>query len=313
MGGGRNTQFSDYAIGVGKKAFDIRTIGTLEGISDIHKVSDAYKLVSRKWKVQNTQIDLGDDVKIGLGEFQIMAGPCSIESEKQIADTVAHLVKNNVRIMRGGVYKPRSSPYSFRGLGIDGLKEFYRQCKAEGIKIITEVMMVEQIEAMFDYVDIFQVGARNSQNFNLLDALGEVDKTVMLKRGISGTIDELLQAAEYIFSNGNERIMLCERGIRSYEKAYRNTFDINAIPILKDKTHLPVIVDPSHGIGVRKYVESIALAGVIAGADGLIVEVHDTPEKAFSDGQQTLSYQEAETLYKKVAMTCELRDSMKKV
>ncbi|MEM1323262.1 MAG: 3-deoxy-7-phosphoheptulonate synthase [Bacteroidota bacterium] len=307
-----NTQYGSYIIGVGKREFDIRSIGTMEGIKDIHRVSDAYKLVSRKWKVNDTVIDLGDGVKIGTGHFEIMAGPCSIESEAQIEDTVNHLVKHGVRIMRGGVYKPRSSPYSFRGLGIEGLKIFYQKCQAAGIKIITEVMMVEQIEAMFDYVDVFQVGARNSQNFNLLDALGQVDKPVMLKRGISGTIDELLQAAEYIFSNGNERVMLCERGIRSYEKAYRNTLDINAIPILKDKTHLPVIVDPSHGIGVRKYVESVALAGVMAGADAVIAEVHRRPEKAFSDGQQTLDYDQAAALYRKLRKTYNFREDMKR-
>lgn len=302
-----NTQYGNYIIGVGKKEFDIRSIGTMEGIKDIHRVSDAFKLVSRKWKVGDSQIDLGDDVKIGAGAFEIMAGPCSIESEEQIQSTVKHLVENKVRIMRGGVYKPRSSPYSFRGLGIDGLKLFYKECQANGIKIITEVMMVEQIESMIDYIDIFQVGARNSQNFNLLDALGKVDKPVMLKRGISGTIEELLQAAEYIFSNGNERILLCERGIRSYEKAYRNTLDINAIPILKEKSHLPVVVDPSHGIGVRRFVESVALAGVMAGADAVICEVHESPEKAFSDGQQTLNYGEAELLYDRLRKTSEFR------
>ncbi len=301
------TQFSEYIIGVGKKEFDIRAIGIMEGISDIHRVSDAYKLVSRKWKVKETQIDLGDNIKIGDGSFQIMAGPCSIESEEQIHSTIQHLVKNNVKIMRGGVYKPRSSPYSFRGLGIDGLKLWHEHAKAAGLKIITEVMMTEQIDAMMDYVDIFQVGARNSQNFNLLDALGKVDKPVMLKRGISGTIDELLQAAEYIFSNGNEKIMLCERGIRSYEKAYRNTLDINAIPILKEKSHLPVIVDPSHGIGVRKFVDSVALAGVMAGADAVIMEVHECPEKAFSDGQQTLSYDESDILLNQLKRTFEFK------
>ncbi|MEM9918996.1 MAG: bifunctional 3-deoxy-7-phosphoheptulonate synthase/chorismate mutase [Bacteroidota bacterium] len=303
------TQFGDYIIGVGKKEIDIRGIGTMPGIRDIHRVSDAYKLVSKKWKVEDTQIDLGDGVIIGTGNFEIMAGPCSIESEEQIEQTVAHLVQNGVRIMRGGVYKPRSSPYSFRGLGISGLKLWYQKAREAGIKIITEVMMVEQIDNMLEYVDVFQVGARNSQNFNLLDALGKVDRPVLLKRGISGTIDELLQAAEYIFSNGNERIMLCERGIRSYEKAYRNTLDINAIPLLKEKSHLPVIVDPSHGIGLRRHVDSVALAGIIAGADGVICEVHRTPEKAFSDGQQTLSYPEAEALYGKMRQTFDLRQS----
>jgi 3-deoxy-7-phosphoheptulonate synthase len=273
-------------------------------------VSDAYKLVSSKWKVQSSQIDLGEGVKIGRGHFQIMAGPCSIEGEKQIFETVQHLVQNNVKIMRGGVYKPRSSPYSFRGLGIEGLKAFYNACQKAGIKIITEVMQTDQIDSMHEYVDIFQVGARNAQNFNLLDALGSIDKPVMLKRGISGTINELLQAAEYVFSSGNEKILLCERGIRSFENSYRNTLDLNAIPILKSKSHLPVIVDPSHGIGIRKHVERMALAGVIAGADGLLVEVHQHPEKAFSDGQQTLCFREAKELYAHVNQTVEFRNNL---
>ena len=294
------TQYAEYLIGVGKKDFDIRAIGTLPGIKDIHRVSDATKLVSKKWRVDNTVIDLGDGIKIGDGRLSLMVGPCSIESESQIEKTIDHMKNNGIKIMRGGVYKPRSSPYSFRGLGQDGLKMWYKQAKAAGIKIITEVMMVDQIEAMHDYVDIFQVGARNSQNFNLLDALGETDRAVLLKRGISGTMDELLASAEYIFSNGNERIMLCERGIRTYEKAYRNTFDINALAMLKEKTHLPVIADPSHGIGLRRYVDKIAIASAAVGADGIIMEVHHEPEKAFSDGQQTLSFSQAEALYVKL-------------
>ncbi len=308
-----DTQFGNYIIGVGKHEFDIRSIGILDGVQDIHRVSDAYKLVSKKWKVNDTIIDLGDGVHIGSGHFQMMTGPCSIESEEQISNTIELLKANNIKIMRGGVYKPRSSPYSFRGLGLDGLKMWYQKAKEAGIKIITEVMMTEQIESMHDYIDIFQVGARNSQNFNLLDALGKVDKPVLLKRGISGTLDELLQAAEYIFSNGNERIMLCERGIRSYEKAYRNTFDINAIAMLKEKTHLPVIADPSHGIGVRKFVEPVALASIMAGADGVIFESHQTPEKAFSDGQQTLNNNEATRLIQKMRKTYALREEMKRM
>ncbi len=302
------TQYADYIIGVGNKPFDIRSIGILPGVRDIHRVSDAYKLVSKKWRVEDTRISLGDGLEIGTGSFSIMAGPCSIESAAQVEETIAHLKAAGVRIMRGGVYKPRSSPYAFRGLGMEGLKLWHEKAREAGIKIITEVMMVEQIEPMLEYVDIFQVGARNSQNFNLLDALGQVDRPVLLKRGISGTIEELLQAAEYIFSNGNERIMLCERGIRSYEGAYRNTMDINAIAMLKAKTHLPVIADPSHGIGLRQFVDKIALASVMAGADGVIMEVHGQPEKAFSDGQQTLSYQEANRLYSRLRQAFELRE-----
>ncbi len=303
------TQYADYLIAVGKKEFDIRAIGALPGVRDVHRVSDDYKLVSRKWRVEDTVIDLGDGVHIGTGHFALMAGPCSIESEAQVEKVVSHLAEQGVRIMRGGVYKPRSSPYSFRGLGIDGLKMWHHKAQQAGIKIITEVMMVEQIGPMLEYVDVFQVGARNSQNFNLLDALGEAGKPVLLKRGISGTIDELLQAAEYIFSNGNERIMLCERGIRTYETAYRNTMDINAIAMLKEKTHLPVIADPSHGIGLRRYVDKVALASVMAGADGIIMEVHEQPERALSDGQQTLSFPEAQLLYRRLNQAFELREN----
>lgn len=294
------TQYGRYLVCIGKKSIDLRSIGHLSGVLDIHKVSDPYKLVSGKWKVGKSEITIGEDLKIGNGNFQIMAGPCSIENENQIKSTIDHLKKNNISIMRGGVYKPRSSPYSFRGLGIDGLKLWHEIASAEGIKIVTEVMQVSQISEMYEYVDIFQVGARNSQNFNLLDELGKVDKPVLLKRGISGTIEELLQSAEYIFSNGNENIILCERGIRSFESAYRNTMDINAIAILKDRSHLPVVADPSHGIGVRKYVDSIALASVAAGADGVIMEVHSCPQKAFSDGQQTLDYRQSEEVIDKI-------------
>lgn len=304
------TQKGDYLIGIGKKDFDIRNLGSMDGIKDIHIVSDDYKLVSRKWKVNPTYIDLGDGVVIEEGGFQIMAGPCSIEGEDQIRKTIAHLKANGVRIMRGGVFKPRSSPYAFRGMGIDGLKVWYELAKEAGMKIVTEVMQVSQIKEMDPYVDIYQVGARNTQNFNLLDELGKsTDKPVMIKRGISGTIDELLYSAEYVFSAGNERLLLCERGIRTYEKATRNTMDLNAIAVLKEKTHLPVIADPSHGIGIRHHVEPIALASIMAGADGVIYETHEIPEEAFSDGQQTLNYPESDKLIDRMNKTFELRKS----
>lgn len=301
------TQVSEYIIAIGKHDFDIRLIGNMNGVKDIHKVDDNYKLVSSKWKVKSTQFMLDDDVSIGGDSFSIMAGPCSIESKEQIENMVDFLVENKIQIMRGGVYKPRSSPYSFRGVGIEGLKIFYEICRSKEIKIITEVMKLEQIDQMYDYVDIFQVGARNSQNFNLLDALGKIDKPVMIKRGLSGTIDELLYSAEYVFSGGNEKIILCERGIRTYEKAYRNTFDMNAIPILKEKSHLPVIIDPSHGTGIRSLVEPICLAGIIAGADGAIVEIHEKPEKAISDGQQSLNFAQAKKLFRRINQTEEFK------
>ena len=300
------TQRGFYLIGIGKKDFDIRQVGHMKGILDIHRVSDEYKLVSAKWKVEPTVIDLGDGVKLGDGNLSIMAGPCSIENEQQVDLTIDHLKKNNIRIMRGGVFKPRSSPYAFRGLGIEGLQMWHTKAKAAGIKIISEVMQVSQIESMLPYVDIFQVGARNTQNFNLLDELGKVDKPVMIKRGILGTIDELLSSAEYVFSAGNEKLILCERGIRTYEKASRNTMDINAIPILKSKTHLPVVADPSHAIGIREYVESIALASVMAGADGIIYETHQKPEEAFSDGQQTLDFDESAKMVTKLRKAYQL-------
>ena len=303
------TQKGSYLIAIGKRDFDIRQLGYLPGIADIHRVSDDYKLVSRKWKVERSMIDLGDGVNIGEGSLSIMAGPCSIESEQQVDITINHLKENGVSIMRGGVFKPRSSPYAFRGLGIDGLKMWFERTRAAGIKVITEVMQVSQIEEMYPYVDVFQVGARNTQNFNLLDELGKVDKPVMIKRGISGTIEELLSSAEYVFSAGNEKLILCERGIRTYEKASRNTLDINAIPILKEKTHLPVMVDPSHGIGLREFVEPVAMAAVMAGADGIIYETHQKPEEAFSDGQQTLDFIESASLIRKLNKSFDLIQS----
>ena len=292
------TQFAQYLVCTGKNEFDIRKIGMMKGVCDIHRVTPQYKLVSRQWKVENTCIDLGDNIKINREILSIIAGPCSIESIDHAEHVINHLVKNNIKIMRTMVFKPRSSPYAFRGIGIEGLRLVSDLCRSRGIKIISEVMQVSQIDEMEKYVDIFQVGARNTQNYNLLDALGKTDKPVLLKRGISGTIEELLQSAEYIFSNGNEKIILCERGIRTFEKSYRNTFDLNAIPILKEKSHLPVVADPSHAIGIRMFVPQMALAAVMAGADGLLLEIHNKPEKAFSDGEQTLNYNEAELLYK---------------
>lgn len=303
------TQQGEYLVGIGKKEFDIRRIGSLPGVKDIHRVSDDYKLVSSKWKVNRTVIDLGEGVLIGNGELSIMAGPCSIETEEQIKVTIDHLITNGIRIMRGGVFKPRSSPYAFRGLGVDGLRLWHQLAKAGGIKIVSEVMQVSEIEAMYDYVDVFQVGARNTQNFNLLDALGKVDKPVMIKRGISGTLEELLSSAEYVFSGGNEKLILCERGIRTYERASRNTMDINAIPILKEKSHLPVVADPSHGVGLREFVESVALASIMAGADGIIYETHQQPEKAFSDAQQTLDFMESERLITRARKVFETREA----
>jgi 3-deoxy-7-phosphoheptulonate synthase len=301
------TQSARYLVGIGSREIDLRQVSHLAGVRDVHRVTDVYKLVSRMWKVNPTRIDLGDGVLIGEGSMTIMAGPCSIENEQQVAETVDFLVSHGVRVMRGGAFKPRSSPYSFRGLGLEGLKMFASIARAKRVKVITEVLDVSTIEPMMEYVDVFQVGARNSQNFTLLDELGRVDKPVLLKRGLSGTLEELLQSAEYIFSKGNEKVILCERGIRTYEKAYRNTLDLNAVPYLKDKSHLPVVVDPSHGIGLRKHVPAMALAGAVAGADGLLIEIHKCPEEALSDGAQTLSFEEARELFEKIGRLTEIR------
>lgn len=290
------TQAGHYLIAPLTKPFDLRRVGNLDGVRDVHRVADAYKLVSRQWKLTPTVVDLGNGVTIGDGGFTLMLGPCSLEGREQITAITGFLHTQGVKVMRGGAFKPRTSPYSFRGLGLEGLKLWSEIARPLGLKIVTEVLDAAQIEAMYPYVDIFQVGARNSQNFTLLDGLGQVDKPVLLKRGMSGTVDELLHSAEYIFSNGNEKILLCERGIRTFEKAYRNVLDINAIALLKEKSHLPVIIDPSHGIGIRRLVGRIALAGLVAGADGAIVEIHPTPECAASDGAQTLNFEETAAL-----------------
>lgn len=305
-----NTQQSRYFIAIGGRDCDIRAVGHSAGVSDVFRVSDSYKLVSRKWKWTPTVIDVAG-VAIEEGALSLMAGPCSIESEEQVDAIVGHLAEKKVRIVRGGAFKPRTSPYAFRGLGLDGLKMLFQRARQDDIRVISEVMEIAQIEEMYDFVDIYQVGARNSQNFNLLHELGNVDKPVLIKRGPAGTIDELLQSAEYVFANGNERILLCERGVRTYEKSYRNMLDINAVPVLKAKSHLPVIVDPSHAIGIRRHVEAIALAGIMAGADGIIYETHPEPECALSDGQQTLNFEESATLIDKSRAVAELRESLR--
>ncbi|MCO6429314.1 MAG: bifunctional 3-deoxy-7-phosphoheptulonate synthase/chorismate mutase [Deltaproteobacteria bacterium] len=302
------TQFGRYLVAIGSSEIDIRSIGSLPGIKDVHRVSDSYKLVSKKWKVSPSTVKLGNGIEIAGGGFTIIAGPCSIESEEQVRSIAAHLKETGVSIMRGGAFKPRTSPYTFRGLGLEGLKMFHAIARDSGMKVISEVVATADIEAMYDYVDIYQVGTRNTQNFNLLHELGRIDKPVMIKRGMSGTLDELLQSAEYVFSNGNEALLLCERGIRTFEKAYRNTLDLNSVPVLKEKSHLPVIVDPSHGIGIRRFVEPMSLAAVMAGADGVIYEVHPAPEDALSDADQTLNFEESSVLVNRARQCAALRD-----
>ena len=257
------------------------------GVDRVIQVSETYKLANKKFKADPTIIDV-DGVKIGGDNFVIMAGPCAVESHDQLMQTAAAAKAGGAQILRGGAYKPRTSPYSFQGLEVEGLKYMAEAREATGLKVITEVTSEHALEAAVNYVDIIQIGARNMQNFELLKEAGKINKPVMLKRGLAATIDEWLNAAEYIMSEGNEDVILCERGIRTFETSTRNTLDISSVPVIKSKSHLPIIVDPSHASGVRAYISPLSRAAVAAGADGLMIEVHPCPEKALSDGAQSL-------------------------
>lgn len=261
----------------------------MDGVEKTMRVMQPYKLASRDFSHENTKITLNGGITIGGKQIAVMAGPCSVESRDMILET-AHMVKEaGATILRGGAFKPRSSPYSFQGLGEEGLKYLADARAATGLAIITEVMSVDEIDLVGAYTDIFQVGARNNQNYSLLKALGKTNKPVFLKRGISGTIQELLMGAEYIMSGGNMQVMICERGIRTYETATRNTFDVNAVALLKELTHLPICADPAHGTGMANLVPAISKAAVAAGADVLMLEVHPDPKRAWSDGAQSLN------------------------
>lgn len=274
------------AIGV-KRDFDIRKIKILDGVSDVYRVTVPFKLASRNFKEENTIIKIGD-VEIGTDEIILMAGPCAIESEDQIFRLAKVVAESGSKILRGGAFKPRSSPYSFQGMGEEGLKLIRAAADEYGLIVITEVMQIHQIELIEKYTDIFQIGARNMQNFGLLKELGKTSTAVMLKRGLAATIEEWLMSAEYILANGNSDVMLCERGIRTFEPYTRNTFDLSAIPVVHERSHLPVVADPSHATGYRKQVAPMARAAVAAGADSLMIEIHDRPEEAMSDGPQAL-------------------------
>ncbi len=280
---------------------DPEDFATLPGVAEALRVSQPFKLVSREVREEDTVVDVGG-AKVGGRSVVVMAGPCSVESKDQILETAQAVKRAGARFLRGGAYKPRTSPYEFQGLREEGLKLLALAREQTGLKVITEVMNTETVPLVADYADVLQVGARNMQNYSLLERLGTVGKPVMLKRGLSATIREWLMAAEYIVAKGNPQVMLCERGIRTFETMTRNTLDINAVPVVKALSHLPVIVDPSHGIGIRKHVPAIARAGVAAGADGLIVEVHPRPEKALSDGYQSLTIEEFEALMRQVAV-----------
>jgi 3-deoxy-7-phosphoheptulonate synthase len=286
----RSTGAQQTVLGVVGKTidFDIRDIEVMEGVREVHRVSSPYKLVARSFRPDGTVVRFANGLNIGGPDVVVMAGPCSVESQEQLFTIAEQVSQAGARVLRGGAFKPRSSPYSFQGLGEDGLKLLREAGDKFGLLVISEVMEISQIPLMTPYVDIFQVGARNMQNFNLLRELGKVRKPVMLKRGIAATLEEMLLSAEYIMSGGNYDVILCERGIRTFETYTRNTMDISAIPIVHKLSHLPMTADPSHGTGRRDKVSPMARASVAAGADAVIVEVHHQPEKALSDGAQSL-------------------------
>ena len=274
------------AVG-GNRQFDPRLVEVLDGVQEVLRITEPYKLASRTFRPENTVVTI-DDLRIGGDEVVVMAGPCSAESEDQVEATAAAVKKAGAKVLRGGAFKPRSSPYSFQGLGEEGLRMLRAAADRHNLKLISEVMDINQIEVVERYAHILQVGARNMQNYSLLRELGRVRTPIMLKRGISATIEEWLLSAEYILSGGNTSVMLCERGIRTFESYTRNTFDISAIPVVQQLSHLPVLADPSHGTGRRDKVTPMARAAVAAGADGLMVEVHSDPDHARSDGAQSL-------------------------
>ncbi|GMU85906.1 MAG: hypothetical protein AMXMBFR48_11480 [Ignavibacteriales bacterium] len=274
------------AIGV-RTDFDTRKVKLLDGVSEVYRITEPFKLASRSFQKENTLIKI-KDVVFGGSDIIVMAGPCSIESEEQIYKLAEIVANNGGKVLRGGAFKPRSSPYSFQGLGETGLQLMRKASDEYNLVMVTEILEPAQISLVGKYTDIFQVGARNMQNFSLLKELGKVGKPVLLKRGLSGTIEELLMSAEYILSGGNKEVILCERGIRTFETYTRNTFDLSAIPVVQKRSHLPIIADPSHAVGLRDKVIPLARAAVAAGADGIMVEVHHEPEKALSDGPQAL-------------------------
>jgi 3-deoxy-7-phosphoheptulonate synthase len=282
--------------------FDVAEFKVLPGVHDAYRISSPYKLAGRNFRPEGTTVTFPNGVVVGGKQIAIMAGPCSVESREQILLSAKQVAATGAQFLRGGAYKPRSSPYSFQGMGVEGLKLLREVADETGLLVITEVMEISQIEVMLPYIDCFQVGARNMQNFNLLRELGHVRKPVLMKRGISATIEEVLLSAEYILSGGNYDLILCERGIRTYETYTRNTMDISAIPVLKKLTHLPVFGDPSHGVGIRDLVPPMALASVAAGADGLLMEMHPNPDKAMSDGAQSLYPQQLEDLIAKLRL-----------
>ena len=275
-----------------RNRLDVNTVSLMPGVRDVVSVSTPYKLASHEFHPENTIVRVGEECQIGGMEVAVIAGPCAVENEEQIEASAEFAAASGAQVLRGGAFKPRTSPYAFQGSGIQGLKLLRKAANRHGLAVVTEVMTIEQIETISEYADLLQVGARNMQNFPLLTALGHAGKPVLLKRGMSATIQEWLMSAEYILAEGNPDVILCERGIRTFETATRNTLDLSSVPVIKHLSHLPIIVDPSHGVGHRRFVSSMARAAVAAGADGIMVEIHPNPEKALSDGPQSLAFEE---------------------
>ena len=278
-----NTSKEEIILGAigNTKVIDIEKIKNLDGVIDVCVVKEAYKRASRKFHPEDTVIKIGDEVIIGNGKLMMIAGPCSVESEEQVIEIAKKVKASGAKFLRGGAFKPRTSPYAFQGLKYEGLEMLKKAREATGLKIVTELMSIDDLEVFEKDVDVIQIGARNMQNFDLLKKAGKLNKPILLKRGIAATIEEWLMSAEYIMSEGNSNVILCERGIRTYETTTRNTLDISAIPMIKKLSHLPIIVDPSHAAGLRWMVEPLSKAAVAIGADGLIIEVHNNPEKAW--------------------------------
>ena len=277
---------------------DIEMLRALEIVEDVRRIQEPYKAANRKMHPEDTVVQVGD-IKIGGGNFAIIAGPCSVEGEDQICDIAASVKASGAHLMRGGAFKPRTSPYAFQGMRADGIKLLEEAKEKTGLPIVTEIMDLSQLP-LFENVDVIQVGARNMQNFELLKGLGKVNKPILLKRGLANTLQEWLMSAEYIMAGGNEQVILCERGIRTFETATRNTLDLSCIPVLRKMTHLPIIVDPSHATGVASLVKPMAMAATVAGADGLLIEVHNNPSRALCDGPQSLTPDAFDDLVKAV-------------
>ena len=275
------------AVGA-RREFDMRILEVLPGVQQVYRVSAPYKLAGKAFRPEGTIVKFKNGVEIGGNNIVVMAGPCSVESREQLFAVAESVVRSGARVLRGGAFKPRSSPYSFQGMGEEGLKIMREAGDKFNLLVISEVMEISQINLMLPYIDIFQIGARNMQNFNLLREVGKVRKPALLKRGIAATLEELLLSAEYIMAGGNYDVICCERGIRTFESYTRNTMDISAIPVIKKLSHLPMAADPSHGIGIRDKVPAMARASVAAGADALLIEVHNNPDQALSDGAQSL-------------------------